>query len=200
MPTDIHNFAPLTPQQGRLLVRLARFAIAEKLGQPASDPMARLSHEPENDILTNNFGTFVTLTKDGRLRGCIGSLEARESLQASVRHNACSAAFHDPRFTPLTAKELVSVHIEVSVLTAPQPLTYADGEDLLAKLNPGRDGLIIAKGRAQATFLPQVWQQLPDPSHFLSELCRKAGLGHDTWRRETLTVQTYRVQSFGERS
>jgi AmmeMemoRadiSam system protein A len=200
MATDNYNFTPLTPRQGRLLVRLARFAIAKKLGQPASDPMVTLSHEPEDDILNSNFGTFVTLTKAGRLRGCIGSLEAKEPLQESIRHNAINAAFHDPRFKPLTAEELEAVNIEVSVLTPPQPLSYRDGDDLLETLTPGEDGLIIGKGMMQATFLPQVWQQLPDPQQFLTQLCLKAGLAADSWQQDKLKVETYRVQYFEETS
>ena len=200
MATDTYSFTPLTPRQGHLLVRLARFAIAKKLGQPASDPMVTHCHEPEDDILNSNFGTFVTLTKTGRLRGCIGSLEAREPLQASVRHNAINAAFHDPRFKPLTADELDAVHVEVNVLTPPQPLTYRDGNDLVEKLTPGEDVLIIGMGMAQATFLPQVWHQLPDPQQFLGQLCLKAGLAVDAWQWEKLKVETYRVQYFEETS
>jgi AmmeMemoRadiSam system protein A len=196
MTRSTETFTPLSDKQGQALVQLARYTIAEKLRAPAAQPPPPM----EDEIFQHPFGTFVTLTKTGRLRGCIGSLEAREPLQASVRHNAINAAFHDPRFKPLTADELDAVHVEVSLLTPPQPLPYRDGNDLLDKLTPGKDGLIIGKGMQQATFLPQVWQQLPDPQQFLWQLCLKAGLAADAWQRDKLQVETYRVQYFEETS
>ena len=143
-------------------------------------------------------GTFVTLTIKGELRGCIGSLEGREPIVDGVRHNAVNAAFHDPRFRPLGRQELDKVTIEVSILSEPQPLAYTDGEDLLGRLRPGTDGVIIRKGYASATFLPQVWEQLPDKEEFLTHLCLKAGLAPDAWRRGDLEVLTYQVQYFEE--
>ncbi|HOS96220.1 MAG TPA: AmmeMemoRadiSam system protein A, partial [Deltaproteobacteria bacterium] len=140
----------------------------------------------------------VTLTMGGELRGCIGSLEARDSIVDGVRHNALNAAFRDPRFPALTRKELDRVRIEVSVLTEPRPLAYTDAQDLLNKIRPGIDGLIIRKGFAAATFLPQVWDQLPDKKEFLEHLCMKAGLPHDAWTKGDLEVQTYQVQYFEE--
>ena len=115
-----------------------------------------------------------------------------------MRRNAINAAFHDPRFPPLSERELEKVDIEVSILTEPQPLEYADGEDLLTKLRVNVDGVIIRKGHASATFLPQVWEQLPDPEDFLEHLCMKAGLSSNAWRNTKLDVLTYQVQYFEE--
>ncbi len=186
-----------TSEQGRALVALARRTIGEKLGVPAP-PDRTLEHALEDEALKAKAGTFVTLTMGTELRGCIGSLEARESLVEGVRHNAVNAAFHDPRFPALTRKELDRVHVEVSVLSEPKPLAYTDARDLLDKLRPGVDGLIIRQGFAAATFLPQVWEQLPDKESFLEHLCMKAGLSPDAWRRGSLEVQTYQAQYFEE--
>jgi len=133
------------------------------------------------------------------LRGCIGSLVALEPLVDGVRRNAMNAAFQDPRFSPLTVDELNELDIEVSVLTDPAPLEYKDGADLLAKLRPNIDGVIIRQGHAAATFLPQVWDQLPEPADFLAHLCRKAGLPMDAWQQGNLVVSTYQVQYFSEK-
>jgi AmmeMemoRadiSam system protein A len=144
-------------------------------------------------------GTFVTLTIDGQLRGCIGNLEASESIAEGIKRNAVNAAFHDPRFPQLDAKELDKIHIEVSILTDPQPLEYRGSKDLIAKLRPHVDGVILRQGSAVATFLPQVWEQLPRPETFLSNLCRKAGLPGDTWQKGQLEIMTYQVQYFEEK-
>jgi AmmeMemoRadiSam system protein A len=143
-------------------------------------------------------GTFVTLTVEGGLRGCIGHITPQESLLEGVRINALNAAFRDPRFRPLSKKEWDDVRIEVSILTRPQPLDYRDGADLLKKLRPNVDGVILKKGPAQATFLPQVWEQLPDGRSFLTHLCMKAGLEGDAWEKEKLEVSVYQVQAFEE--
>jgi len=187
----------LSPAQGQLLVRLARQTIAERLNDKPADGhlAAAVAREP---AFQQRSGTFVTLKKHDRLRGCIGSLAATETLAEGVRRNALNAAFNDYRFTPLTPEELAEVDIEVSVLTQPQPLAYRDADDLLGKLRPHVDGLIIRKGHRSATFLPQVWEQLPRTEDFLSHLCSKAGLSADAWRRGDLEVQTYRVIYFEE--
>jgi AmmeMemoRadiSam system protein A len=189
----------LSQAQGRALTDLARRTIAAKLGCPIReiDP-PQLRDALADAALQRRCGTFVTLKIDDRLRGCIGSLDTRESLIEGVRRNAVNAAFHDPRFSPLTRDEFERTGIEVSVLTRPRPLAYADAKDLIAKLRPKVDGLIIRKGRASATFLPQVWEQLPGPEDFLSHLCMKAGLSADAWHRGDLEVETYQVQYFEE--
>ena len=138
------------------------------------------------------------MTLDGGLRGCIGHIIPQESLIEGIRVNAINAAFRDPRFKPLSKKEWEKVEIEISILTEPGPLEYADAADLLRKLRPGIDGVIIKKGHNQATFLPQVWEQLPDKKEFLTHLCLKAGLVGNEWKKEKLEIQIYQVQAFEE--
>ena len=197
MESNIVVGTPLTEQQGQALICLARSVIAFRLaGDQDSTCDAVVLAEPE---LQQRRGVFVTLTLDGQLRGCIGSLGAVSSILDGVRENAINAAFGDPRFSPLTVAELAAIEIEVSILSEPQPLTYEDGDDLVAKLKPNIDGVIIAKGSARATFLPQVWAQLPQPESFLNHLCQKAMLPMASWRDGTLAVQTYSVQYFHER-
>lgn len=145
--------------------------------------------------------SFVTLTSGrapgGALRGCIGSLEARRPLRADVEANAVAAALHDPRFAPLTARELDDTVVEVSVLSAPAALPAADEAELLARLRPGVDGVVLSACGRRATFLPQVWEQLPDPADFLARLRRKAGLPADYWGRDVV-VETYTVTAWQE--
>jgi AmmeMemoRadiSam system protein A len=187
----------LTEQQGRLLVRLARQTIEQHLGQPSTQPVS--DDELKHPALQEQRGVFVTLHKRGDLRGCIGSLVAAEPLVDGIRRNAINAAFHDFRFHPLTVDELAQLHVEVSVLTEPAPLAYDTPDDLLHLLHPGRDGVILeGPGHARATFLPQVWQQLPSVEQFLGHLCRKAGLAETTWRTGNVDISTYQVQSFEE--
>ena len=179
----------ITKKQGTALVHLARKTIFERLGMKPE--------EPEKDpAFSERAGTFVTLTINGALRGCIGSLTADESILSGVKRNAVNAAFQDPRFSPLTTEEVTRIAVEVSVLTEPQPLTYKNAKDLLAKLTPHTDGVIIQKGLARATFLPQVWEQLPDKVAFMEALCTKAGLPPNAWEHQDLKVLTYQVQSF----
>ncbi len=183
----------VTAEQGRLLLRLAREAIAEKLGQKRGE---------RNDIvdaaLQAECGTFVTLKIGGQLRGCIGNLEPVGSIHEAIRRNALNAAFHDSRFPELSAEELARVHINISILTRPQTLVYRDGTDLISRLRPGMDGVILSLGHTGATFLPQVWEQLPQPEEFLGHLCRKAGLSETAWRDLHPEVSIYQVQCFEE--
>ena len=187
----------LSEQQGRLLVRLARQTIEQHLGRTPESPVH--DRELAQPALQEMRGVFVTLHKRGDLRGCIGSLTAVESIVDGIRRNALNAAFHDFRFNPVGADELEQLHVEVSVLSEPKPLPFATPEDLLHRLKPFQDGVILeGPGGARSTFLPQVWQQLPDVEQFLGHLCRKAGLAETTWRDGTLRVSTYQVQSFEE--
>jgi AmmeMemoRadiSam system protein A len=185
----------LTEDQGRFLLKLARQTIEQEL-------FARKGEEPDEAKLSPLFqerrGTFVTLTEKGQLRGCIGHIIPQETLIEGVRENAINAAFRDPRFHPLGRDEWKDVKIEVSILTDPKPLPYTDAQDLLAKLRPGIDGVIVKKGYHQATFLPQVWDQLPDKKEFLTHLCYKAGLDGDAWMTGHVEVSTYQVQAFEE--
>ena len=191
----------LSQEQGDYLLKLARRTIEEALGlsdigETDEQGTAKMDHP---DWLDAPAATFVTLhTRSGDLRGCIGSLIARRSLIEDVRSNALAAAFEDPRFPRLTADELPGIVIEVSVLTAPEPLSYTDGQELVHKLTPTVDGVILKQGWHRATFLPQVWDQLPMPEEFLSQLCYKAGLSGTAWRSGDLAISTYRVQKFEE--
>ncbi|MGD2269594.1 MAG: AmmeMemoRadiSam system protein B [Desulfobacterales bacterium] len=183
-------------KQGRDLIKLARLTITQRLGVKV-DP-AVLAKDLENPCFQKRCGTFVTLKKDGRLRGCIGNILANCSVVEGVKKNAIKAAFHDPRFAPLQPDELAQVHISVSILTEPQPLAYSNSSELPARLRPHVDGVIIRKADAAATFLPQVWQQLPKPEKFLSHLCQKAGMPPSEWQKSKLEVWTYQVQYFEE--
>jgi len=199
MPNQTQSPRPLSSIQGNALVALARQTLAGHFGVPqAAADVQHLEKQLDDPALMAHCGTFVTLTIDNQLRGCIGNLAARTSMVAGVRDNALNAALHDPRFSPLSRAELETVHIEVSVLTEPVSLAYTDADDLVAALRPGTDGVIIRKGHATATFLPQVWAQLPQPENFLSNLCMKAGLPADQWRRGDIAVQIYQVQYFEE--
>lgn len=188
----------LTPRQGQLLIQLARDTLNNELGHPstiAADRLSELESDPAFQGLT---GVFVTLKIEDQLRGCIGSLTGHEPIWKGVRTHAVNAGFCDPRFPSLTAQELEKVRIEISVLTEPRPLAYKDSNELVTSLHPHEDGVILRKGQACATFLPQVWEQLPEPAAFLSHLCMKAGLTADAWRSTPLEVEIYKVQYFEE--
>lgn len=180
-----------TEALGEALLVLARNAIGERFGEAplAVDPLAELA-EPG--------ATFVTLTQGGALRGCIGSLEAHRSLAEDVRYNALAAAFRDPRFPPLSADEFKGTRVEVSLLTPAEPLAFESEAALLAQLRPGEDGLILEWGHHRATFLPQVWEHLPDRRQFFMELRRKAGLPLDFWE-PGLRVSRYGALKWKER-
>jgi AmmeMemoRadiSam system protein A len=137
------------------------------------------------------------LTRDGQLRGCIGSLQAHRSIQADVQANAVAAAMRDPRFAPVTAGELDRIAVEVSLLSAAERLQFSGEAEALAQLRPGIDGLIFECGAARSTFLPQVWSQLPDPADFLAQLKRKAGLPGDFWSDE-VRLSRYTVHKWTE--
>jgi len=187
----------LTEELGQQLLHLARKTIASRFGLHGGLPGRDITTEPD---LQEKRGTFVTLKIRGQLRGCMGCLTPSETILEGIQRNALNAAFKDPRFPALTAPELEETEIEISILTNPQELQYTNGNDLLAKLRPNIDGVIISKGLARATFLPQVWEQLPRTEDFLAHLCRKAGLSFDEWQKGELDVATYQVQYFHEKS
>ena len=192
--------ARFTEEHGQALINLARHTISTKLDRSQSDAAPPVQPSAlQDEIFQLHGGTFVTLKIKGQLRGCIGNLTSTETVLEGVKRNAVNAAFHDPRFSPLTAEEFDLTEIEVSILTEPRPLEYRDGEDLIQKLRVRVDGVIIRKGHASATFLPQVWEQLPRPNQFLSHLCMKAGLPSDAWKDQELDVLTYQVQYFEEK-
>ena len=189
-----------TENQGRLLVKLARNTILKELAGKSTDTESDTSAQVNQDErFQAHCGTFVTLKIQGQLRGCIGNLTSTESVLDGVKRNAVNAAFHDPRFSSLSAAELDRTEIEVSILTEPLPLEYREPRELIQKLRVNVDGVIIRKGHASATFLPQVWEQLPRPEDFLTHLCMKAGLPSDAWKSSELEVLTYQVQYFEER-
>jgi uncharacterized protein, PH0010 family len=179
-----------TDDRGATLLRLARTAIARNLGFPAeADDSATWLREPG--------ATFVTLTRDGQLRGCIGSLEACRTLAQDVQSNACAAAFRDPRFPPLCRDEFGNTCIEVSLLSPLEPIPFRDEQDALAQLRPHVDGVVLEHGYHRGTFLPQVWEQLPTPEQFLSQLKRKAGLPPDFWD-DGIKLYRYTVEKWKE--
>lgn len=191
----------LNEAQGQLLVKLARYTLMKRLEQQIQqDKYDSLKAALTDPCFQQTGGVFVTLTLSGQLRGCIGNLTSNEPLESGVRRNAINAAFHDPRFAPLNASDLAQIEIEISILSEPRPLKYRDGDDLLNKLRPNIDGVIIRQQAASATFLPQVWEQLPQPQDFLAHLCIKAGLAADSWRNSQLEVSSYQVQYFEEHS
>ncbi len=182
----------LSAEQGGNLLQLARQTIAEKLG------VATEAVVSQDSALDAEYGTFVTLKIKGTLRGCIGNLLPSGSVAEGVKRNAISAAFHDTRFSPLTSQEFQDVEIDISVLSQPKTLEYQDDVDLVSKLRPGIDGVILKLGGAAATFLPQVWDQLSSPELFLGHLCRKAGLADTAWQDSHPEIEIYQVQCFEE--
>jgi hypothetical protein len=151
-----------------------------------------------SSFLQQDGASFVTLTLNGRLRGCIGTLKAYQPLVLDVREHAILAALEDPRFPPVRERDLALIHIEVSRLSEPKPFPYQSPQELLMGLQPGKDGVVLRLGHRSATYLPQVWEQIPDPADFLSELCLKMGAPADTWQKQPLEVSTYQVQEFSE--
>ncbi len=186
---------PLTEGERKFLLRLARESIERAARGEKLPPLDRAALTPP---LREKGASFVTLTEGGDLRGCIGALEAYQPLADDVREHAVAAAFQDPRFPPVQEFELPRIHIEISRLTAPVPLEYSTPEDLIARLRPRVDGVILQEGFRRATFLPQVWEQLPDPKDFLSHLCAKMGASRNLWRNAKLQVHVYQVEEFHE--
>ncbi len=180
---------------GELLLKIARQAIASAFGlAPEPDRDALVAQYPE---LAKEQATFVTLTINGQLRGCIGSIVPHRPLIDDLIHNARAAAFEDPRFPPLSRQEYDQIDIEVSLLSVPQPLHYSDIEDLRKKIRPGVDGVILQLEGRQATFLPQVWEELSDFDLFFAHLCLKAGLPQNCLAYHPV-IYTYQVEKFKE--
>ena len=178
---------------GHTLLQLARYSISQALGQSSKAPDTTANQA----ALAQPGATFVTLTQHGELRGCIGSLEAWRPLEQDAQANAIAAALRDSRFAPLTASELPYTRIEVSLLSAAQPLSFANEAEALSRLQPGIDGVILEANGRRATFLPQVWEQLPDPAVFMAQLKRKAGLPVDYWS-DAVQLSRYSVHKWYE--
>lgn len=183
----------LGPEQRRQLVEAARGAIARGLRDEARRPPA--GPAPEGP-LAQRLGSFVTLTLEGTLRGCIGSLTGTDPLLHAVADAAHGAAFRDPRFPRLASEEFGRIHIEISVLSPLQPVSADHREELLAQLRPGIDGLLLEAGGCRATFLPKVWEQLPRAEDFLAQLLAKAGLPADYWSGAVRAFR-YSAECFG---
>ena len=185
----------LTLEEQQVLLRLAREAMEHGVKGQKLPPLNVSELTPR---LREDGASFVTLTVHGQLRGCIGALEPYQPLAEDVREHAVAAALEDPRFPAVSERELGSIHIEVSRLTRPVPLEYADAKDLLTKLRPRVDGVILRDAFRRATFLPQVWEKISDPAEFLDNLCYKMGAGPSLWRTKHLDVLIYQVQEFHE--
>jgi hypothetical protein len=185
----------LTDEEKSSLLGLARGALEISVRglQPPALDLAALSPR-----LRADGASFVTLMEDRRLRGCIGALEARQPLAADVQQHATGVARYDYRFPPVGDVELIGIRIEISRLTDPIPLLYESFEDLLRKLRPDVDGVILRDRHLRATYLPQVWQKLPDPAQFMDSLCGKMGAEPTLWRRKPLVVSIYEVEEFHE--
>ena len=184
----------LSVEDKKLLLTIARKTLQKELLGIDFD----LTQLDIPEHLMQNGASFVTLTINGRLRGCIGALSAYQPLVQDVCEHAIAAALDDPRFPVLGASELEKVTVEVSYLTPPEPLDYLDGQDLVSKLRPGVDGVILQDGFRRATYLPQVWEQIPDTEEFLRSLCQKMGARGNLWRDKHLTVQVYQAIHFSE--
>jgi len=178
---------------GNALLRTARHALTLAFGRRDVDAGEGCRHR----ALDAPGATFVTLTQYGELRGCIGSLKAHRSLKKDVEQNTLAAAFNDPRFTPLIEDELDFTRIEVSLLSAPAPLTIKDEDELLMRLRPGIDGVVLEWQGRRATFLPQMWESLADPREFIGTLKQKAGLTREFWH-DGIRVSCYAVDKWKE--
>ena len=179
-----------TIEERATLLDLARSSIEAGL-QGGRLEVILLDHAP---ALREHRASFVTLQRGGRLRGCIGTLAARRALVVEVAEMAQAAAFRDPRFAPLSHAEFADLEYHISVLGVPEPLPVTGEDDLLAQLRPGIDGLMLREGELGSTFLPSVWEQLPDPREFLRRLKIKAGLGADHWSAQ-IVVSRYTAES-----
>lgn len=184
----------LTGEERNILLKLARSAIEANLikGSKVKRP------EEISSTLKEKRGCFVTLHKNGVLRGCIGIIEPIKPLVSAVEENALNAAFRDPRFPPLKKDELSAIDIEISVLTIPKVLEHKDYEDLKKKLKPYVHGVIVSRGYLGATFLPQVWEQLPDKEVFLEHLCQKGGMEKTAWKNKETVIKVYEAEYFSE--
>jgi hypothetical protein len=184
-------------KERKFLLDLARKTLTNVAANPdASAPEVNVKDVSHK--LSETKGCFVTLTENGVLRGCIGHILPQEALYQAIVDNARSAATRDPRFQPVRPDEVGKIKIEISVLTEPQPLRFTSPEDLLNRLKPGEDGVVLRIGSYGATFLPQVWEQIPDKVEFLNHLAQKAGCAPDDWRGGNVSVSIYHVEAFEE--
>jgi len=186
-----------TAEQQKFLLDLARRTISEAVNYKRF-PKVDAAEVP--DELTESRACFVTLTKAGQLRGCIGDIFPRRPLYQAVVYSAAAAAVADQRFLPVRPEELDQIEIEISLLSLPTPLEFKSPEELLDKLRPGIDGVVLRLGQKQATYLPQVWEQIPGKGEFLGQLAEKAGLERSEWRSPKARILFYQAEAFREES
>ncbi len=186
----------LTKEEKDTLLRIARMAL-EAAANHRKPPPLDLETVPER--LRTLGASFVTLTKQGALRGCIGALNARSPLAEDVQQHAVDAALYDPRFIPVQADEIEAITIEVSVLSEPEPIPATDPMEIPKLLRPGVDGVVVRCGGRRATFLPQVWKKVSTPEQFLAMLCQKAGLPNEAWKQDNVQILVYHVECFHEK-
>lgn len=186
--------AVLNEDEKNILLRIARTAIETEL-LPSTQTVKPPMDPPE---LQKERGCFVTLHLKGALRGCIGTIEPTKPLKVCVEENALNAAFCDPRFPRLQPHELEEINIEISVLSLPHEITFKNPDELKRQLKPGVHGVIVSRDFQSATFLPQVWDQLPEKEAFLGNLCQKAGMEALAWKSSRISVKLYEVEHFAE--
>jgi AmmeMemoRadiSam system protein A len=189
------NPEKLTDQEKQTLLQLARQSIELAV---KGLPKINLNLADFSDPLREEGASFVTLTEAGELRGCVGALESYQPLVQDVCEHAVAAALEDYRFRPVQLVEIPYLQIEVSRLTRPESLPYTSSEELLRLIRPGIDGVIIRDGNRRATFLPQVWEKVPDKAQFFNHLCLKMGGPANLWQCNPLQVFTYQVEEFQE--
>ncbi len=190
----------MTQKRFNSVERCQLLELARKSIEAVTNGMRLTAVDPGqiSERLREDGASFVTLTINGALRGCIGTLEAYQPLYLDVIEHAAAAAVDDFRFKPVGPDEISTIIIEISVLSRPEQLQYSGTDELLQRLRPGIDGVVIKDGRMRATFLPQVWEQLPDSEEFLSHLCAKMGAPSGLWKTKNLAVFTYQVEEFHE--
>lgn len=191
---SVAYFEGVNKEEQEFLLKLARRTLDEYYTTGSTKPEIKTELSPR---LRQVQGCFVTLNKNNNLRGCIGHILPQKPLYECVIENALNAALHDPRFPAVKKEELKDIEIEVSVLTAPKKLDYSNSQDLLEKLTPMQDGVVLKYGLGGATYLPQVWEQMPDKEEFLSSLCRKSGNPMDCWTKKP-EISLYQAQVFKE--
>lgn len=185
----------LTDKEKQALLKIARDSINAVVN---NEKLPRLKAEDYSAVLRQEGVSFVTLTINEQLRGCIGALEAFQPLYLDVQEHAIAAATEDYRFPSVSPEEVAQLNIEISRLTPTRPLKYERAQDLPEKLRPGIDGVLITNGVRRATFLPQVWEKVSDTHEFLAHLCMKMGVPADYWLKNKLQVFTYQVEEFKE--
>jgi len=185
----------LSVEEEKFLLQLARAALEVGI---RGDPLPQLELTSLSPKLIQPGATFITLTKNQELRGCIGSLEATRPLAEDVQVHAVAAALEDFRFPPVQEDEISQISIEISSLTRPAKIAFEDPDELFSQIRPGIDGVVIKKGIRRATFLPQVWEKVPEVEIFLEMLCRKMGASAECWRTKSVEIFTYQVEKFCE--